>query len=186
MKLSYLNRSSGKKSTSKNLRRTGSIPAVIYSRGQDSKHVAISTAEFSALLRNLQPGRLATTVIELQDEDGKSFQAVLKEIQYHPTTYDVNHLDFESLVEENHVKIKVPIECTGVADCVGVKLGGVLRQVKRFLRVSCLPKDIPACFQLDVRTLGNRESRRLKELTIPEGITPLEDLNEVAVVIAKR
>jgi large subunit ribosomal protein L25 len=186
MKLNYIMREARKKSESNKLRREGSIPAVLYSQGQDSKHIAVSKSEFSALLRTVQTGRLSTTAIELQNAESGAMTAILKDIQYHPTTYDVLHLDFELMRDDAEINVKVPIELVGAADCVGVKLGGVLRPVKRGLRVRCLPKDIPAAFFMDVRSMALRQSRRLKELEIPKGVKPLDDLNDVAVIIAKR
>lgn len=186
MKLKYSMREARRKSEAKGLRRTGSIPAVLYSRGKESQHITISTAEFAAILRNVQPGRLSTTVIELAAEKGSPLKAILKDIQYHPTTYDVMHLDFELLLDDSEINVRVPIELVGAADCVGVKLGGVLRIVIRGLRVRCLPKNIPEAFFFDVRNLAARESRRLNELEIPDEVKPLDDLNQVAVIIAKR
>lgn len=186
MKLKILNRSIVKKSETKRIRREGDIPAVLYVRGKATDSLIVNGSEFEAVLRNAQPGRLSTMQFTLTGQDGKERRAILKEIQYEPTTYDVQHLDFEELFDDVKIKVKVPIECTGVVDCAGVKLGGVLRQVIRFMRVSCLPKDIPTAFQLDVKNLMMMESKRLSDLDIPNTIRPLADLREVAVVIAKR
>ena len=82
--------------------------------------------------------------------------------------------------------MNIPIEFTGVADCVGVKLGGVIRQVIRGLRVRCYPKDMPESFTLDVKNMSMKDCKRLKDLDIPNTVRPLTDLNEVVVVIAKR
>lgn len=186
MKLNVLKRTAERKSEAKKLRRDGVIPAVIYLRGKEAATVALKSSDWISSMRQVQPGRLSTQVFYLVDEDKKERRAILKEIQYHPTTYDVMHLDFEELNDNVPVNVKVPIECTGVVDCIGIKLGGVIRQVIRYLKVRCLPKDIPSSFTLDVRNLGQRESRRLADLEIPSAIRPLADLNEVAVVIVKR
>lgn len=186
MKLNYRLRASGRKSDSRSLRCQGAIPAIVYSRGQHSINIAITASDYEALVRNVRPGHLSTQIFTLLDENGKEIRAILKEIQYEPTTYKVIHLDFEELVKGHKVNIKVPIEWVGAADCVGVKLGGVLRAVIRYLHISCLPDDIPQQFTLDVRNMGPRESKRLKELEIPPNVRPLVDLNEVAVVVAKR
>lgn len=186
MKLNYQTRDSKKKSESKRIRREGSIPSIIYSRGKNSESVSVCGSMLAGLLRTVQPGRLSTTVFTLLDDSGKERKAILKDIQYEPTTYGILHLDFEELIDDLKVNVKIPIECVGVADCPGVKLGGVLRQVVRSLRVRCLPKDIPAAFFLDVKMLGARESRRLKDLEIPNTLRPLSDLNEVVAVIVKR
>lgn len=186
MKLQVFKRPTLKKSESKRIRREGNIPAVIYVHGKTAEAIAVSGMDFSGLLRTIQPGRLSTTVIALKDDDGRERRAIVKEVQYHPTNYQVQHLDFEELLEDTKVNVNVPIECIGIVDCIGVKLGGTLRQVIRQLRVRCLPKDIPSVFMIDVKNMGQSESRRLADLEIPQTVRPIADLNEVAVVIAKR
>jgi large subunit ribosomal protein L25 len=186
MKLSYSKRDAARKSESKKIRREGSIPAVLYSRGEKAETITVESNAFTALLRQVIPGRLSTTVFTLNIEGGKAKRAILKEIQYEPTTYDVIHLDFEELYDDHKVNVKVPIVCIGAAECPGIKLGGVLRQVIRAVPVSCLPKDMPEFFQLDVSSMSMRDARRLSDLTIPETVRPLVDLNEVAVAIVKR
>jgi large subunit ribosomal protein L25 len=185
MKLTYRPRKAERKSEAKTLRREGDIPAVLYSCAKAAEPIAIDGNAFRGLLRDIVPGRLSTIIFELSSDNGNR-RAILKEIQYEPTTYEVRHLDFEELHEEQKVNIKVPIECFGAAECPGVKLGGVLRMVIRSLKVRCLPRDIPEVFKLDVRTLGPRESRRLRDVELPDTVRPLDNLNEVAVVIAKR
>lgn len=179
-------REAASKSAAKNLRRLGLIPAVIYKRGKEAEAISVPNEVFVALLRNVLPGRLPTTVFTLIDEKGVKRSVIIKDIQYKITNYQVIHLDFEELLDNVPVNVKVPIECVGVADCVGIKLGGVLRQVIRHLRVSCLPKDIPAFFEVDVKELGLRAVKRLKDLTIPQTVRPLARLDEVAVAIVKR
>lgn len=187
MKLTMKKRSASKKGELTQIRREGNIPAVVYSRGNPGENVAVNGAEYGSIVRKLKAGCLSTTVFTLNGEDGKEIRAILKDIQYHPTTYDVWHLDFEELFDDVTVNVKIPIQCVGVVDCVGIKLGGVLRQVIRTLEVNCLPKDIPATgFELDIRDLAMRQTKRLSAIEIPAGVRPLADLNEVAVVIAKR
>jgi large subunit ribosomal protein L25 len=186
MKLKVSKRELVKKSESNRIRREGNIPAVMYVRGKSTDAIVVDGAEFGSLLRTVQPGRLSTTVFSLSDEHGKTYRAILKEIQYHPTTYKVQHLDFEQLFDDVKITINVPIECIGAVDCIGVKLGGVLRQVIRKLRVRCLPKDIPTVFLVDVKSMGQNDKKRLAELEIPQTVKPVVDLNEVAVIIAKR
>jgi large subunit ribosomal protein L25 len=186
MKLKMLTRPSESKSAVKKLRRENSIPAVIYGFGKEAEKIAVESPEFTAHLRSVQPGRLSTTIFTLVDSHGKERRAILKEIQYKVTTYDVIHLDFEELQDKVMVNVKVPIEPINFAECPGVKLGGVLRQVIRHLRVRCLPKDIPQAFVLDAKDMGPRESRRLSDLDIPNTVRPLTNLNEVAAVIVKR
>lgn len=185
MNLTAKKRAGETKGETKKIRRDGNIPAVFYSPGSPGVPIEIDGTEFQAALRQIKSGRLSTTIFTL-DLDGKKSQAIVKGIQYDLTSYDVIHLDFEELKEDAPVTVKVPIECVGVADCVGIKLGGSLRQIIRDVKVKCLPKHIPEEFALDVRELKLRQSKRLSDITMPEGVKPIAATDEVVVVIAKR
>lgn len=185
MKLSVTKRAVSRKSDAARLRRDGFIPAVIYSKGEVGENIAVKSDEFSAFIRQLQKGRLPNTVVELEI-DGKVRRAIIKDIQYNIINYNVISLDFEELHDDRPVNVKVLIECTNANECAGVKAGGVLRQVIRHVRVRCLPKDIPELFTIDVTSLDLRQSRRLSDISWPETVRPLVNLNEVAVLIAKR
>lgn len=186
MKLQTVKRPAETKSEIKKLRREGYIPAVLYVKEKSGDTIAVNANEFSSYLRTIKPGHLPTTIFTLVDDKGVERRVVIKDIQYDVTTYAVKHLDFEELVADHKINVKIPIECVGQVDCVGIKLGGVLRQVIRHVRVRCLPKDLPSLFELDIRELGLKQSRRLKDLQIPETVRPLADLNEVVAVIVKR
>ena len=186
MKLKINERLCAKKSELKQLRREGKIPVILYCKGKPNQQLMMDAAEFNALLRKIEPGHLPTTVFELVLENKKEIRAIVKDVQYQLTTYSVSHVDFEELVKDAPVSIKVPVQCTGVAECEGVKAGGFLRQVIRHVRVECLPAHIPSMFSIDVTNLGIKQSRRLADIEMPKGVKPLAKLDEVVVVIAKR
>ncbi len=185
MKLTAHVRSSTKKGDTKQIRREGKIPAILYSAGKPNQSVTLDGAEFGAVLREMKPGHLGTTIFQLHI-DGKERKAIIKDIQYKLTTYQVSHIDFEELFDDVPVNVKVPIQCTGVADCTGIKLGGFLRQIIRHLKVECLPKVIPAEFLVDVRDLGIKQAKKLSDITMPKGVKPLAKMDEVVVVVSKR
>jgi large subunit ribosomal protein L25 len=138
-------------------------------------------------MRNLQrnSGTLSTTVFELEDGQ-KTHKAVIKEIQYHPVSYAVLHIDFAILSDKAPITLNVPIELAGTADCVGVKLGGFIRQTIRTIKVTCLPKYIPEKFVLDVRDLNIAQSKKLSDVVMSEHIRPKAKMDEVAVVVGKK
>lgn len=185
MKLTVKSREGEKKGDIKQIRREGNIPAIIYSSSTKPEKMIVDGMEFAAILRGVLPGQLPTTIFTLSNGK-KERKAIIKDIQYHLTTYKVSHIDFEELLDEVPVSVKVPVNCTGVVDCVGIKLGGFLRQVTRHVKVECLPKNIPAEFLIDVRDLGIRQSKRLRDIAMPQGVRPLASTDEVIVVIAKR
>lgn len=186
MKLKTTKRKAVQKSEITRLRQEGMIPAVVYHRGKNAHPIAISKAEYEALTRQVKPGRLATTKITLVDEEGKERQSVLKEIQYEPTSYAVLHLDFEELDKGVPVSVKVPVECTGIVDSVGIKLGGSLRQSLRQIKVRALPNEIPEVFQIDIRSLEINQALRVSDLKISDKVKTMVSPKEVVVSIAKR
>jgi large subunit ribosomal protein L25 len=185
MKLAVKERVSEKKKDLKEMRREGNIPAIIYSSKSQPEKLVVDGVEFSSILRDMKPGQLPTTIFTLTGGK-KERRAIIKDIQYHLTTYRVSHIDFEELVDGVPVSVKVPVNCTGVVDCIGIKLGGFLRQVARFVKVECLPNQIPSEFIVDIKDLGIRQTKRLKDILMPKGVRPLTSPEEVLVVIAKR
>jgi len=186
MDLKIIKRTAGCKRETNSLRREGFIPAVLYAKGKEGEALAVETAAFNSFLRTVKKGHLPTSIFTLVDDQGKKRSVIVKEIQYDVTSYAVKHLDFEELMEGTKINVNIPIECTGIAESVGIKQGGVLCQVIRHVRVRCLPKDIPDSFELDIRELTLKQSKRLSDLVIPSHIQPLKGLNEVVAVIVKR
>jgi large subunit ribosomal protein L25 len=184
MKLKTTERVHGKKSELNRIRHEQNIPAVLYDKEGSNKTITINGADYARALRSIEKGHLSTTVFEL-DFNGVTVPAVVKEVQYHKTTYNILHLDFQKLEKSNEVTINVPVTYSGLDDCVGIKLGGFLRQVKRTIRVKCMPENLPKSFSLDVKGLGIRQSKRIKDIEIPTNVQVVDDLNNVVVTIAK-
>lgn len=185
MKLTITRRSAGKKAENKQIRREGNIPAVLYSKGEKGHEIVVDGIAFKKILNTTPTGTLSSKIFHL-DLDGKVVKALVKDIQYNITTYAVIHLDFEQLHDDHPVSVKIPVRCINVNDCAGVKLGGAVRLVVRHVPVVCLPKDIPADFEIDVRDLALGQMTKLSALKIPEGVRPTISLKEVAVVIARK
>ncbi len=187
MKLAVEKRVSGKKGETNRLRKNGHIPAVMYGANEPGISVQVKADDFKAILRNMKPGLLSTTVFELTEHGHhKNRKAVIKDIQYHVATYDVEHIDFALLHEDKPVTVNVPIQMVGVADCVGVKLGGFLRQVIRTLKVSCLPKHIPQELVVNVSDLNVAQSKTLADIAVPAHVRPVAKMSEVAVIVGKK
>jgi large subunit ribosomal protein L25 len=185
MKLKISNRVKGPEGALGKLRREGKIPAVLYRAGEAVRPIIVDNAEFQAALRQIPQGGLATTIFELE-LDGKKIQALVKEVQYHPITYAVIHIDLMAVMAQESVRVRVPLRCTGVAECAGVRLGGMLREVRRSVPVSAPIGGIPEVLTVDVTALGIGKNCRLRDVQFPAGVKPLLDLNEVVVVVAKR
>ncbi len=186
MKLKVKNRLAETKKEINNMRKEENIPAVLYAKNHPNRLLEVSGPEFHAHMRQIQKGSLPNTIFTLEDEKGETFKVLVKDIQYHRSTYRIEHLDFLYLLDNATVNVKIPLRFKGVAECVGVKLGGVVRGVIRHLKVRCLPKDIPTEFKLNVSHLTINQSMKLSSITLPDTVKSLLDPNEVAVIIAKR
>ncbi len=185
MSLAVFPRENARKSDVKKLRRNGQVPANLYGLDKTNKNVSVQLDQLQAILRQIRPGLLATTVFELQ-EGRSSFKAVIKELQYHRSSYAIIHVDFAIVSDETPVSVNVPIQVTGMADCPGIKLGGFMRQTIRSLKVRCLPKHIPQELAADVSSLEIGGALRLSDLKIPANVAPVGRMTEVAIVIAKK
>jgi large subunit ribosomal protein L25 len=185
MKLKTVERDASKKRDAKRLRRAKSIPAVVYGKHTSARNVAISEDEFKTHLRQIPKGHLATSIFSLTDDKGKAHRAIVKDVQYHPTTYNILHMDFEELSDDSLVTLNVPVECVGDVDCVGVKQGGTMRQVLRHIRVTCYPKAIPSHFTLNVKSLNINDELKVADLEVAPGVHVHDDKKSVVVLITK-
>lgn len=186
MELTTRPRDTTKISQARQLRRQGDIPAVVYSSRSPGAPIIVDGNQFKSALRNLKKNHLPNTVFTLTSENGAITRAIVKEIQYHRVNYDILHIDLFELIDSELITVNIPVEMLGHADCVGVKAGGALRLVKRHVRVQCLPQDLPQDLKLDVQDLQIKESKRVRDLHLLDGVKILAHSLEVIAVVGKR
>ena len=134
----------GKKAT-KALRNAGQVPCVLYG-GENPVHFSAPELAFSKLVYT---PNAHTVVISL--DNGQSFNAVLQDIQFHPVTDRILHVDFYQLFEDKEIALAIPVNLVG--NSRGVKNGGVLRRNNRKLRVKALPANLPDFIEIDITPL---------------------------------
>jgi len=157
------------KTAARKLRRNGVIPAVVYGHGDDSQSLAIETHELERLLSRIHA---ATTVIELDVEDGDSQQVLIREIQRHPFRSDILHVDFFHIRADEVIRVSIPLHLDGHAK--GVEEGGILQQIRHEIEVECLPGEIPEDFRVDVSALDIGDSIHIADIDTGS-ITVLDD-----------
>lgn len=184
MELMLTKRSAEKKSDLTRIRSSGDIPGILYPSTSKNQAVTVNGADFHAFLRSLPKGHLPTTIFELH-LDGRIDRAIVKGIQYHPTTYKIQHVDFQ-ILGDRLLTLKVPVLFVGRGSCVGVKLGGCVHQIIHHIRVRCAPAHIPRHFSLDIQHLTIGESRRVGEIDFGPHISPLTNKGEIVVIIKKK
>lgn len=159
------------------LRQSGQVPAVIYGHGRAPQSLAVDTREVERLLSTVSA---ASTVIELTF-DGRTARTLIREIQRHPVKRNIIHLDFQELVAGEKVTVNVPLRFTGVAD--GVRNGGgILEETMHQLHLRLDPASIPDHIDVDVTPLTIGHSIHVRELSLPEGVTILDDPNATVCV----
>tara|TARA_R110002072_G_scaffold56937_5_gene146819 strand:- start:24715 stop:25341 length:627 start_codon:yes stop_codon:yes gene_type:complete len=132
------------KVATKALRNAGQVPCVIYG-GDKPMHFSAAEIAFKNLVYT---PNVYTATIEL---DGKKIAAILQDIQFHPVTDKIIHVDFYQLFDDKEVTMEIPVHLVGKAP--GVLNGGSLRFPKRKLRVKALPGDLPDFFNADISKL---------------------------------
>ena len=145
-----LKRESVGKVATKALRNAGKVPCVVYG-GDTPVHFSAEEMAFKNLVYTPD---VHTVVIAL--EDGTKIECVLQDIQFHPVTDRILHIDFYQIFDNKEVMMEVPVRITG--NSRGVRNGGVLRMVNRKLRVKALPKDLPDFIEVDITEMriGNK------------------------------
>jgi large subunit ribosomal protein L25 len=134
----------GKKAT-KALRNADQVPCVLYG-GDQPVHFSANYLAFSKLVYT---PNAHTVVIAI--EGGETFNAVLQDIQFHPVTDRILHIDFYQLFEGKQIALNIPVKLFG--NSLGVKDGGVLRRNNRKLRIKALPVDLPDFIEIDIEPL---------------------------------
>lgn len=138
------------KSATKAVRDAGMVPCVIYG-GDQPVHFAADERAFKGLVYT---PNAHTVVVEL--ESGKKFDVILQDIQFHPVSDKILHIDFYQLRDDREVIMEVPVRIVGTSP--GVLSGGVLRLNQRRLKVKALPKHLPDFVEANISELqmGNR------------------------------
>ncbi len=175
------------KSSSRQLRRAGSVPAVIY--GGKEEPLRISILEKDIAKASEVPG--FTTQILSISISGKDQNVIVKEIQRHPATMRVLHADLMRVDPDTKISISVPVRFINEDSCVGVKLhGGVVSHLINNIDITCLASNLPEYLEVDVEAMDIGDSIFLSALNLPEGVEiPSlalgEDRDQVVVSVAE-
>ncbi len=137
------------KVATKVIRNAGAVPCVIYG-GNQTVHFSAEEKAFKTLVYT---PNAHTVAIEL---GGKTFNAILQEIQVHPVSDKILHIDFYQISDDKEITMEIPVRVVGTSP--GVLLGGVLRLNNRKLKVKAFPKNLPDFLDADITPLemGNK------------------------------
>lgn len=171
------------KGTVSRLRKEGFVPAVIY-----GKEINLSVKVPSDQVKILKSIHFSESVLvnirvkeSLEGEDIEQVSTVIRDIQYHPLTEKVIHIDFMKVSLEEKMRVNVPVILKG--EPVGLKEGGVLEQIIREIEVEGRFSDIPPHIEVDISELHINHSIHVKDIKLPENLTVLTELEDTVVTI---
>ncbi len=166
----------GKKDADR-LRKEGLVPCVMYG-GKENIHFYAPELDFKKVVYT------STIYLINLDLEGNKYHALMKDIQFHPVTDKIIHIDFIEALKDKEVVVNIPIHLTG--DSVGIKAGGKLRQRKRYLKVKGSPDQLPEYLVVDISLLDIGKKIRVGDLSY-EGLELLDTPKALVVqVISSR
>src|SRR6266850_352805 len=175
-------RSLGRRAGAKKLRTSGRIPATIYGRQAKPQNLEVISKEMENLIHHAVSENLLVDLAVKEDSRPKRL-ALVQEVQHHPLSGHILHVDFHEVAENEKVTVMVPVETTGEA--VGVKTsGGVLEHVLFKIKARALPKDLPEFITVDVSHLNIGQAVHLGEIAAPPGVEILGDKQIPVIAVA--
>ena len=161
-------------SAARRTRLQNKVPGVVYHSGVEGVPLSVDKNSLKKALKTRQ------MIFEINVEDKDQF-VLVKEIQYHPVTDDIIHIDFQKVREDEKISLDVAIRSVG--DSQGVKLGGILVQMLNSVSVKCKPSEIPEFLEIDVTEMEMNSNLFVKDITLPDDVEMLtsEDIAVVSV-----
>lgn len=163
--------------TTRRLRRSGQVPGVVYSGGEDARPFQVGARD----LRNVLMAGHALFDLDIEGEG--AVPVVVKDQQLHPVRGEITHLDLQQVRLDEKIQAEVTIELVGAEDAPGSKEGGVLEHIARELTVEALPTDIPEQIVIDVSHMEINDTIQLSSVTPPPGaeFITAEDADELTI-----
>ena len=166
----------------KKLRAQGRVPAVIYGRNVPAENLEVDARELRELLLHSASENILVD-LEIRNHERSKRLALVQEVQHHPLTGEVLHVDFHEVSQNEKVTMMVPVETVGEA--IGVKTGGgILEHVLFKIKVRALPKDLPEQIVVDVTHLQAGQSIHLGDIQPPPGVEILGDKSVSVISVA--
>ena len=155
------------KGASRRLRHEGKVPAIIYGAGRPPRAL---TFDHNKVIRQLENESFYSSILNIQVNE-KSQAAIVKDIQRHPSKPRIMHIDFQRIVEDEKIRMNVPIHYLNAEIAKGVvEEGGSVSQLITDVEISCLPRDLPEYFEVDIENLDLNEMLYISDITLPEGV----------------
>ena len=155
------------KGASRRLRHAGKVPAILYGAHKDAQPLVLDQQN---LLTMIADERFYSSIVRLKIGEATQ-EAIVKDVQMHPARNVVVHVDLQRVVENERIRIRLPIHFKGESVSPGVKTqGGVVSHMRADVEVSCLPKDLPEFLEVDCAAMNLNETKFLADIPLPAGV----------------
>ncbi|WP_420547858.1 50S ribosomal protein L25/general stress protein Ctc [Curvivirga sp.] len=170
------------KGAARAIRREGLVPCVIYGDNKDPSMVSVDPR---VIWKGLESGHFFSTVYTVDVEGGSKEKALVRDVQFHPVSDQVLHVDFVRAGKNTTLHVSVPVVFLNEDSCEGVKAGGIISYVRHEVEVICAATDVPSEFTLDLATAQVGDTIRISDIDMPKGVTSaITDRDPVVVNIA--
>ena len=170
------------KGAARAIRREGLVPCVVYG---DNKEPTTISVDPRVIWKGLESGHFFSTVYTVAVESGDEEKALVRDVQFHPVTDQVLHVDFVRAGESTKLTVNVPVNFVNEDKCEGVKLGGILNIVRHEIEITCSALNVPSELTLDLANAKVGDTIRISDIALPEGAkSAITDRDPVVVNIA--
>jgi large subunit ribosomal protein L25 len=170
------------KGASRRLRHTGKVPAILYGGHKDAQPLILDQQN---LLTMIGDERFYSSIVQVKISNGTQQEAIVKDVQMHPAKNVVVHVDLQRVVENEAIRLKLPIHFKGESISPGVKVqGGVVSHMRADVEVVTLPKDLPEFLELDMSGMSLNDTKFLSDIPLPPGVTIPELSHRNAPVVS--
>lgn len=170
------------KGASRRLRHSGKVPAILYGGHKDAQALVLDQQN---LLTMISDERFYSSIVQVKISNGTAQEAIVKDVQMHPARNVVVHVDLQRVVEDEQIRINLPIHFKNQNVAPGVKTqGGIVSHMRADVEVVALPKDLPEFLEIDMASMNLNETKFLSDLPLPPGVTIPELAHRNAPVVS--
>jgi len=170
------------KGASRRLRHSGKVPAILYGGHKEAQTLVLDQQN---LLTMVGDERFYSSIVQVKISNGTQQEAIVKDVQMHPARNVVVHVDLQRVVENEQIRIKLPIHFKNQTVAPGVKTqGGVVSHMRADVEVITLPKDLPEFLELDMSNMNLNDTKFLADIPLPPGVTIPELAHRNAPVVS--
>jgi large subunit ribosomal protein L25 len=171
------------KGVARALRRQGKIPAIVYSKGHESVKLALSLKDVTLAFNK---GGFFNKLVDIT-VDGQQLHVLPRDVQTHPVTDIIEHVDFQQVRQGAQIQVMVPVRVVNQDRSVGVKRGGILNLVRHEIALLCNADAIPSEITIDVLNVDIGHSVHIGDIELPKNAVPAgKQGNFTLVTIAGR